>query len=89
MTDVATKTIEGWQALAEQAAAELEGTCKSLSDLGEEFEGAENVRAFTDRLDEIVFLCDGCGWWCEIGELVDRGAEQFCEGCAEDTAADD
>lgn len=79
-------TREEWAALAERAAEELMGSCRSLTDLGEEFEGADNIRAFTDRLDELVFCCEGCCWWCEIGELRNDGTdgEWLCEDCTDD-----
>lgn len=52
-------------ALAEQAAEQLQGTCKSIPDLGEEFEDAANEQAFCNKLDELVFECQCCNWWCE------------------------
>lgn len=44
--------------LAELAADELQGTCKSLAEAG---------------LDELIFECERCNWWCEISEMSEDG----------------
>lgn len=33
-------------------------------------------------IDELVFLCEGCGWWCGCDELDDSNDEQLCGDCA-------
>lgn len=72
--------------LAEQAAEQLQGTCKSIPELGEEFEDASNERSFTNRLDELVFECERCNCWCEISEMSEGG--WYCDECEEDTDSD-
>lgn len=69
-------------ALAEQAAEQLQGTCKSIHDLGEEFEEAQNDKIFCERLDDLVFECEVCNWWCELSEMSD--IEMTCDDCRSD-----
>lgn len=72
-------------ALAEQAAEQLQGTCKSLSDLGQEFEDAKNNQTFCNQLDELVFECQECNWWCEQSEMANRKDEEWiCDDCTDD-----
>lgn len=66
-------------ALAEQAAEQLQGTCRSIVELGEEIEDAFNEQSFCNRLDELVFECERCNWWYEISEMSEQG--WFCIEC--------
>lgn len=63
--------------------AHLRGSCGSLdgsliSHFGIEEDDLtiEDSRALDDRL----FCCDGCGWWCEAG---DEAADGYCEECTD------
>lgn len=67
--------------MAHDAAERLQGTCKSLADLGPEFEAIEDNPKFCAELDQLVFCCDGCNWWCELNEMAE-GADWKCEDCA-------
>lgn len=72
-------------ALAQSAAEQLEGTCKAIYDLGQEYEDASNDQAFCNKLDELVFECQCCNWWFEQSEMADRKDEEWiCEECTED-----
>lgn len=69
--------------LADDAAEQLQGTAKGIADLGEEYEEAfRNSTVFTDRLDELVFECERCNWWCEISEMSEGG--WYCDECEDD-----
>jgi len=36
-------------------------------------------------IDNIVFCCAGCGWWCEIGDVADGDQQElYCSDCGED-----
>ena len=71
-------------ALAEEAAEQLQGTCKTIVELRPEFEAAQDDQTFCDRLDEIVFECTVCNWWCEQSEMAeDCGNEWVCQDCAD------
>lgn len=67
-------------ALAETAAARLTDTAGSLAGLGEEYEKAANETEFCRRLDELVFECEGCGWWCDVEEMR---KPQLCDECSD------
>lgn len=62
----------------------LQGTCKSLDEgLDNLYPGMTQDDLTPEDFDEIdneIFLCDNCGWWCEISEQDDNG---FCLDCAE------
>lgn len=51
---------------------ELLGTCKTL-----------NIEDFSieelSLLDEQIFLCDTCGWWCEVEEQSENNNCSDCE----------
>ena len=89
-TDNAGPTAGDWTkvhmvALAERAADELLGTCRTLAELGPEFEAAQNYQAFCERLDELVFECTVCNWWCGHDEHSEGEADAFvCVECGEE-----
>jgi hypothetical protein len=69
-------------ALADRAAELLLGTCKTLVELGPEFEAASHYAAFAERLDEQLFECSQCGWWCGHDEHHEDEADEFvCDEC--------
>lgn len=73
------------EALADKAAEQLTGTCKSIHELGEEYEDAFNELPFTDRLDELCFECCRCNWWCSMDECEETpGGEWACSECMQD-----
>jgi hypothetical protein len=75
-----------WPKSVEDIAYELQGSCQSLEALLEfhEMEGAENDAAFCNALDQLVFQCEGCGWWCEISEMTDDEENDWnCTDCVD------
>jgi hypothetical protein len=69
--------------MAQAAAEQLTGTCQSISDLGEEFENLENDAKFCARLDELIFCCSKCDWWCDQSEMSEK-EDWVCDECEED-----
>lgn len=67
------------QEVAERAAEELQGSARSLDDVMTE-EQRDDVDVMR-LLDELVFECPECGWWCEIAEQTDDGR---CDDCNPD-----
>ncbi|WP_047308819.1 hypothetical protein [Rhodopseudomonas palustris] len=68
--------------MAEAAADALRGTCHGLAHLGDEHETlAASSAAYTTRLDELVFECACCGWWCDIDEMSDD--PEVCIDCSD------
>lgn len=64
----------------------LIGQCQvSMDQAIEEVTGEELVTCpheFLLSIDERVFCCDGCGWYCSADELNNDSDEQLCEDCA-------
>lgn len=64
-------------------AGDIVGTCGTLSDtcayhgVSEDDFTEENWNTF----NEIVFECEGCGWWCEVGERNYYDGEDVCDDC--------
>lgn len=56
------------RAAAEEVAAQLIGTCKSPADLGPDVEAMFDDGQFCLHLDDHVFHCETCGWWCAACE---------------------
>lgn len=80
-----TLTEEQQVAMAEKAAAFLQGTCKDLSNLADAFddeayEGCENLSVFCAHLDSLIFCCETCAWWCEHSEMSED-YEWVCQDC--------
>jgi len=69
-------------------AHELQGSASSLESVLEYngMEAAGDDQDFLQALDQLVFCCDDCGWWCEISEMIDTGdsSEQVCDDCGEE-----
>jgi len=56
--------------LWDQVIQSLQGTCDTLYSALEYYEvqHLEDNLEFLQYLDSQIFLCDDCGWWCEISE---------------------
>lgn len=67
------------QTKADEAADRLIGTAQSIHDLGEEFEALQNEKDFCERLDELCFCCEVCGWYCGEDEYSDK--DMTCNEC--------
>lgn len=39
--------------------------------------------AFFNEVESVLFLCDTCGWWFEVGEESDNEEELTCISCEE------
>jgi len=61
----------------------LQGTTDSISDhLPEGMDEGDLTSNDYDAIDNEIFLCAECGWWCEISEAAesDDGGE-MCRDC--------
>lgn len=66
---------------ADQIHTEVCGTCdKDLTD-----EGQEDLK-LCHEVDELMFRCCTCDWWCDIDELCVNTVddENTCENCNEE-----
>lgn len=60
---------------------ELRGTCKSIHEVCTVDE--TNSGPVNDAIDEEIFECSLCGWWCEHNEASEHAPpdEPFCTDC--------
>jgi anaerobic selenocysteine-containing dehydrogenase len=76
---------ETWDAVIDG----LRGTCNSL-DSECETHGAPDLvdhMPFLEHLDQEIFACTACGWWCGIDEEVSEEIghdELICRDCAQE-----
>lgn len=66
----------------------LLGTCNTLqSALDDHYPGMDEYDMTSsdhDALDNQIFLCSTCNWWCEIHEAHEtEGGENECDDCHE------
>lgn len=68
---------------------QLRGTCIPLADMLEDGED-EDDKGLCDAIDQEIFLCPCCNWWCERveGHESDLG-EDICDDCHKETDNDD
>lgn len=59
----------------------LQGTCATISEkLPEEME-EDLTEQDHDAIDNRIFRCETCSWWCEVGEEGDEKGN--CNDCVE------
>lgn len=74
----------------DQIADTLRGQCaRSLEEVVKEDHGIDPDDLDIEdhlALDEKVFCCEKCGWYCDIDELSERadGNTLFCDECEDD-----
>ena len=69
----------------EKVIYQLVGSCDSLEQVLEnnEVTELEDNDAFLTYLDNEIFRCDCCGWWCAISEMAENDNWE-CRDCAPD-----
>jgi hypothetical protein len=65
----------------------LQGTCMSLDEgiseiLGENFTSNDLTTDEFEHIDNEIFLCEDCGWWCELIEESEENP-RTCIDCNE------
>jgi hypothetical protein len=63
-----------------ELAERLIGTCEHV-DIEDEL--GTDVKVLTE-FDSLVFLCEGCGWWCGMEEANDAHGGFVCEECCDE-----
>jgi hypothetical protein len=64
---------------------DLQGTCEGLESFLERHEKpelADNMQ-FLRHLDNQIFCCEQCMWWCDLSEMADNDNWE-CRDCAPD-----
>ena len=89
MVDATTEQteIDVWDAIC----YDLQGTCQSLDYVLEETHNRpdlQNNTEFLGYLDDTIFCCTSCDWWCEISEeaseeYADKFQELICRDCVD------
>lgn len=65
---------------AEEAAEELIGTCQGIDDLSDALLAFRDDPKFCEKLDELCFECECCGWWFPTEECADDETG-ICKEC--------
>jgi len=63
----------------------LRGTCDSMTTKAEDLDLDDLDEAVTGAVDEAIFCCASCGWWCEQDEEASEEYdldEWTCRDCA-------
>lgn len=68
----------------EQIVGELVGSNSSPDTVAELF-GMDIMltTGLAEYIDEHIFMCDQCGWWCPNEELAEVDGDRICEDCNE------
>lgn len=62
----------------------LQGTCSTIDDhLPDDMELEDLTEQDYADIDNEIFLCETCGWWCEIGEVSEH-EDGVCTDCVEE-----
>lgn len=66
--------------------SDLQGTCATIDDhLPEGMEWDDLTTDDHNIIDNEIFLCTECGWWCEISEHTSQDVDEpFCQDCKPD-----
>lgn len=68
-----------------QAVADrLVGTCMESVESACEDLGFDDVDGILGELDDYIFECEGCGWWCDVEELNNTTDQNLCDECNDD-----
>lgn len=72
----------------------LQGSCKDLNDaMRDLFElddyDIENEKELWHYVENWIFLCNSCGWWCEMCEETATGQGEADFGCKDCYPEDD
>ncbi len=82
------------ETLISEIVEDLQGTCKSLDNILEwhgltlEDFSEEQEDELNQAIDNSIFLCEGCGWWCEQGDYAEDSVNtqglELCSDCGEE-----
>lgn len=66
----------------EKVVYQLNGSCDSIEQALEDYEvpELEDNDSFLSYLDNEIFRCECCSWWCPISEMSEQG-DWACRDC--------
>jgi len=76
--------------VVEQLIEELRGTPESADTVldtltdGEYDSLLDLPMEFLQQIDDSIFQCTACSWWCDIDEANDQNGENVCNDCHEE-----
>lgn len=75
-----------WETMIE----DLRGTTQSIATVCDNHDrpDLEDSTEFLAEVDQQIFQCECCGWWCVISEMTDNGDWQ-CTDCTPNEEGDD
>ena len=76
---MSTLDIKATQAFIDYA----RGTCNSISETCDVLEIEDEDTIDWGMVDEQIFRCEGCSWWCELHEQDENGDCQDCSTIVE------
>jgi hypothetical protein len=79
--------VDGWKKLnrwelVESIIADLTGTCQSLTEVCEDhnLDHPDELDFYElNEIDQNIFCCDFCGWWCDDSERNWYDGESYCD----------
>jgi len=67
----------------------LQGTCTTINEhLPDGMTDDDLTEDDHMAIDNEIFLCDECGWWCEVCEMNDTG-DHICNDCNDEFGDED
>ena len=74
--------LDQWNKIIE----DLRGTCQSIIQVlsNHSREDLEDHSGFLGELDQQIFRCESCDWWCELSE-----ESEVIHGCCRDCEPED
>lgn len=66
----------------------LQGTCDTLGGAvgevcGDDYDENDLSQDQLGVIDNEIFECVECSWWCEISEIADDEDENICQDCVD------
>lgn len=83
--DPSPEEIQRWDSIIDS----LRGSCDSLNSVADDGDALLNDLRFCAYLDQHIFTCSVCGWWCDMDEESsdDYDLDEWtCRDCCEDQA---
>lgn len=65
---------------------DLRGTCQIFACVASDYGVLEEDMTIADwqYIEEQIFCCNCCGWWCDVAECHDTEDGMMCDDCAGD-----
>lgn len=68
---------------------DLLGTCQVMDNVASSHGIAELTFEDIRYIESEIFLCESCGWWCDVCEHHGETGESLCDDCFDATDIED